>query len=294
MPDPMLWLYLALASAVLFALGNIIDKFALARLKPHEYYFFIGISYLALVLLLPLITPISFSPPLLLATAAGMAMSVGVLVFTVSEAREEISRVIVVYFSEGLFVILFAAAFLGEILTPVKYAGIALILLGVIFISMKKLEFGFRRDLLPVLAVAVIFAAGAVVMKHLLGSYDYPIVLFWQWLGYSVSFLLLLGPQLPAVVGAVRKSGATTIAASTFSNLIIYPMAFVLYAIALTLQKVSIVAPVTATQALFVVIFAALVSRFAPRLFREEITAKTLALKLSCAALIIIGVCLVS
>ena len=122
--EDMLWLYLALASAALFAFGNIIDKFAVSeRLRPESYYAIIGSSYLLLFFAAAVFFPIGFSPATAVAMAGGMMMGSMTLLYLFALAREEVSRVMTFYFTEGLFVALFAAIFLGEILTPLKYAG---------------------------------------------------------------------------------------------------------------------------------------------------------------------------
>jgi len=223
-----------------------------------------------------------------------MMMGSVTLLYLFALSREEVSRVVAFYFTEGLFVALFAALFLGEILTPLKYAGMGLIVAGAVLISLKRLEVSFRAGLLPLLVVAAVYAGASVLLKYATGGAGYLQVLVWMWAGYGLSFLIIAGPRLLPIAREIMRAGRKTVLVSAFANLVIYPLANLVYIYALSLQKASIVAPVTATQALFVVIFAALVSRFVPRLFKEEITAGTLAVKAACALLIIIGVYLVS
>lgn len=291
----MLWLYLALFAAAAFGITSIVDKLAVSRFfrSPWAYYCWWAAYSVALSLLFLLFAqwPPQFNA---FAFAAGMVSAVVGAIYLGAIGREDVSRVIPLFFLSPLFVLLLSSLFLGESLAGEKYAGIVVLVSGAVLMGVRephRLRLG-RGAKLAVLAAAVA-GVSTIFYKVATGAGGLPEVLFWNWLGYGVAGILIAHGHFGEFFREFPALGARRIGV-LLSMVVVTVAAFAAITWAYSMQSASLVSAVNASQPFFTFLYALAASFFIPKLLKEETGAKTVAFKLIGGLLIIIGVYLVS
>ena len=279
-----LWLLFAILSPVCYSLGSIIDKFVSLRdVKFYDYARVIGILNLVIGLILILFVKIPFNTYGLLALFSGIVYAILLFLYFHSLQFEEISRVIAIIYTFPVLVAVFAALFLGEFLTPIKYVAIILAVLGGILVSFKhtKKQWNLSKAL-PFLLLAIVLEAGIEVLdKYLLSSLWFLQISALFCLGIFVGcspFLLKGFKNVPkeAWLGLISSFLGTV--GSFF------------FIIAASLKEVSIVAATIATQPAITFVLASVIHRFNQKLIEEEFERKNFFLKVIAILMIAIGV----
>jgi len=167
------WIILVLIATVLWAIAAIINKFCREKLIKNSLGYIIFATPVVLVPLFLLFFE-SFTPlPMARATLAigiGALLAAGYYLYIEALAREEVSRVFILFEIIPVMVLILSTIFLKEILTVNQYIAFALIFAGSLLISFKfgkKLTFTSGAYL--VILSSVFFALHNVSLKY----YDY-------------------------------------------------------------------------------------------------------------------------
>jgi uncharacterized membrane protein len=290
----MLWLVLAIFAAACFALTNYLDKLVISRYVKSiaVYAAYFGLMNGAAALALLLLASIEYSQALLLAFAAGVLIILSTYLYLRSMREGKLSSVVFAQFASPVFVVFLAIAFLGEILTPQKYVGIALIASGVLLPIVKKgaMLAGSKYMLLFALEVAIT----NIVYKYLLGFHSYASILFWYWMGtlaVAIPLLLAMRREFFATVSSLGKMNA-----AAWASQAAYILALVASLSAFSIQSVSVVSATLASQTLFVLAYVTVGSRLVPKALalQERQQKRDIAAKLASAALIAAGIFLLA
>jgi drug/metabolite transporter (DMT)-like permease len=295
----MLWFWLAILTAALWAVSNIIDKVLVSRhiKNPTSYVIFTLYVQLAYITFLGGIFSLNFVWPMsLYALGIGALFAIAAFLYWKAMKAEEASRVISLSYLIPFVVAVLAALTLGEILTPYKYVGIALLVSSALLVSFRKIEDHIHVSpaLATILIAVVLWGAVETAEKWALGSLDIISLLFYMMLGASATLSpLLLKPATRAgfrqVLGMKKRMLAMGFASELFTML--GSLAFFK---ALTYGQVSLVAALTSLQPTFVLLFAILLSALVPHILKEDIGRKTLIFKAIAVALIIAGAYLIA
>lgn len=207
----------------------------------------------------------------------------------------EISRLSAIFFSQPIFSALLAMVFLKESVTPVKWLAIIIIVIGAILSSWenKKTKISFNNAYIFILLSTIFASIGNVVSKHAMAAMP---ALTVQVIGYFVAlpfFLIFLINK--KVFLEVKK---------TFSNLKFTSLLFLrglvgyvgicLFMLAIGAGPVAFVSALSATQPIVVFICSTLLSFFAPKIIKEEITKGALFTKVVAIILIVTGAIIIS
>jgi len=290
------WIFLALLAPALWAIMNITDKWILTN------YFKGAFSYQVLtvmtdVLIIPilfLLAPISFDPSLFVpALILGMISGFSFVIYNKAMLVEEASRVISLMYMTPLFILPMAIVFLGEVLTPVKYAGIALLVVSAILISYRKVLGKHKflsTGMILILIWGVIWAGYQVATKWMLGSVDVWSFTLWTLVGTFISGMLLtLIPKVrKEFISDVKRSKAAVYAIRVTTSML-YLVAMLSFYFAISAAPISIVGAMPSVQPVFVLLYVLLFSAFLPKILREENTRNTIILKALAVILIFIG-----
>jgi uncharacterized membrane protein len=215
-----------------------------------------------------------------------------------SLATEEVSRVVPMMKLTPVFTVALAVFLLDEVLLLPQYFGIALILAGVLLVSVGSFDDGtglpsLSRSFWLMLVASVMFAVSSVLTKFLLRSASTYDVYFWSRIGSLLPALAMLSyrPVRRAVSDVVTspiERRFHLMVGSEVTNLI----GLLVFTAALALGPVSIVSAVAAIQTLFVLIYVSglQISGFP---FDEPMTRRSLSVKVTSGVLIIFGVFLV-
>lgn len=293
----MSWVTFSILAALCWAIVNIVDKYVLSNWikKPIAaviIYIFVSLLTSLLIFIFRGFSELSHFNIFLAFVGGVLAVLMAVFYFKAVKI-EEISRVIPLYLLSPLFVMLFAAIFLNEVLTPLKYLGVVMIVLGAILISSRnffKISFGkaFWFIMLSVLSISIY----NVLLKYLLNFAD-----FWTIYGYSkigtvFPLIPILYFYLPDLLSTIKQHGKKVVIVFSL-NESLTEVGGLLCTIAIAIGYVTLVKALSSIQSLFVFLFTIILTIFYPKILKEEIKKSIIFVKLAAIIIMFIGVILI-
>jgi len=288
------WFIFAILGAIFWSGNVIFDKFVLTKRMQNPYIYNIYTMVLDVpFILIFFLIPISFNTTgIFLGIITGFILSFSNFVYNKVLMREEASVVTLLLYTKPIFVISLAWLLLSEALSIQKYLGIVLLVASSLLISYakpKKKLFLYSTISL-VLLVSFMWAIGNVISKYALFSTDYWSLLFWMLAGQLISVpIWFLHPAVRNNFVKISKSVDKKIYAYITANEVIYNLGELSFFIAASLGFVSVVTAITGMVPFFVLLFALIISIFSPKILREVLDKKTVALKLIAVILIFVG-----
>ncbi len=292
-----MWIFFSVLSVLCFATVNIIDKYVLTKwirqplvlvvilglfnwMSATVIYFIRGFSYLS-----------SFN--ILLNLIAGTSSLLAGLFYFKALKVEEVSRVTPLFYLSTLFISLFAAIFLGEVFTPLKYLGIFLLVFGAIFVSSKNpLKLSFSKALPLMLLSVTAGSASSLLVKYLLNFTDYWTVFSYLRIGGGIVSIPIAYIYLPSLISAAKKYGKRFIVVITINGLMGLS-AMLFFVIAISLGYVTLVSAIAGIQPFFILLFTVTLTMFFPSIIKEEIKRSVVFVKLLAIITMFIGVILI-
>lgn len=289
----MSWQLLTILAVFIFAITTILDKFLLTKwiknplvppllfgplgmIASFVIYLFFGFSFL------------SFQN-IVLALLVGFIYMAGEFFYYKAVSREEVSRVIPLVYLSPLFVLIFAAVFLSEILTPDKYLGVVLMVAGAFFISSKKfVQISFNKPFWFAVLSALMFAFVGIMTKYLLDFTDFWTIFAYVRLGAFVASLPGLYFYLKDFKPLIEARNLKITGLLIFNALLLL-FGILLLTLATAKGLVTLVGALTSFQPIFTFILATLFTIFLPAIVKEEIEKSLVVQKILAIALIIIG-----
>ncbi len=291
------WFIFAFIAATFWSVVVIVDKFVLTHHIKDAVTYQIFLAFVMLpflVVMLPFI-PLNTPPGLIIFTVLlGMILSLVFVLYNRALIIEEASRVTPLLFISPLFVLLFSFLFIGEELSLKRYAGILLMILSAITVSLRGIERGHSLSVSPALLIIlfldVITAGKDVISKLMLYHMDYRSYLFWFILGNIIGRpLLLLIPHSGEKLLTIMRTLPPRIFLLSLINTVLAWTGYILYFKAISMTYVSLVSAIPASQPFLVFIFATILGAFYPELIKEDINRNTIALKGIAVVCIIAG-----
>jgi drug/metabolite transporter (DMT)-like permease len=296
------WISIAILSAALLGLVNIFDSHLITRRMPslRAYLFLVGFMLLASGLLFAYLFPLPAglsSWRLLVAITSGIlrAGSVTILLYTLK--TEEVSRAVPVVSIYPVFVALMAVPLLGETLGYLHWLAIAIVVAGVVMVSIKRNPGGRVRRPGGIILLLLLAASLLLALADVTGKYAISYISFWNmyWLSIAiiaVIFLLIsLRPRVLKELGSLKRpASALTLVAIT--ELLVVAGA-VLFFWAMENGPVSLVSTIASTRPIFVVVYALILSRIWPNFLVWQPGRLALGLKLVAAVLIAGGIAVI-
>jgi transporter family protein len=243
------WYYLALGSSVVMALSTIVEKGALRKEHASAYSAsFTLLTFLISLVFLPFADFNISALQLLYIFLLGITSSAGFLLTARVFKHGSISVASPIFSSlPVLLTVVGAFLFLGERLTYVNYAAIAIIVVAIYLILFKsskskvKTEFDGSKYLGYIALVAVINAFGAVFLRYLLLSIN-PLALLVLLEGFialdTITFTHLRYGGLHEAFSNLRKNRLPIFTTSVFTT-----TSRVLYYLSVSVAFVSLVSP---------------------------------------------------
>lgn len=291
-----MWILLTLLAAFIYAVVNTIDKHVVSKYKPEPIIFVSLISGLGFVigLIFLLFVKIPLNWLILLALLNGAFYPTVNILYFKSLRLEEVSRVVPWFSLYIVLVVIGAAIFLGETLALKQYLGIAILLIGIFMLTIKK---GFKvkpgRWMIFMFLASVIIAVESLLEKYLLNNGFKPLELFTIiQLGAFIGFLPYgIFNWLKIKTAILARSPVLKIIAVnqtlTISGTLILLMA-------ISLGLVSLVSVLESLQYFFLLSLTLLISLFYPKILKEELSGSLVSLKIIAVALVIAGIYLIS
>lgn len=295
------WFFYIITSVIFWGLNAIIDKVVLTK---HLNAFSYSIAYIPARLIvlvgILLFVPINFNSNFFyLAFAAGILSVCGYYLYAFAMKREEASRISALTSLYPAFVAVLAAVFLNEIFSIKSYAGILLVILGAVLISYRR-KTGNAQKMIPFAIILIVIGTnGFYGIEQTISKISLNYYQFWQFFAiYSISSLLMTFP--PLVIPHFRNSFVkelmglkrNMIFLLLFSSTI-WILGVALFFYSASLGPVTLVSTLSITSPFLTLLFTIALSKFWPKILKEEIDRKTVALKLFSIALIFLGTYLI-
>ncbi len=291
----MSWAFFAILAALVWAVGNIADKFILTKWVKNPLVILVFVAFLGLLssVLIYFIKGFSYLPVsgAILIIATGFLYNGGNLTYLWAVQKEEISKVMPLIYLDPFFTVILAAIFINEILTPLNYLGVLFFILGVILISSK--DFRFKLNMASGIAIlsAFLFAITNILEKYSLASTDFWTVFAYLRIGFFLGLVIILPLCMKDLKQTLKEPANKLIYILFFQSFSIIGTLF--FIIALSYGYASLTATLAAIQPLFVFILASFISVFYPKILQEKISRKILATKFVSILLIFLGTMLI-
>jgi len=298
-----MWLLFAFLGPVSWAVSTHIDKYLVDRyFRDADTAVLMLFTALVGILALPVIwyfEPGVFSASwraIAVMTASGV-MYIGSMLFYLRAIQSEEASVVAPLFQmTTIFTFVLAWLMLGETLTLHAGAGAGLIIAGVLFLS---LDVNFRLTaikpsvVLGMVACTFILALANVLFKFYAVHDDFWVTTFWTFAGEALfGFALLLRPSYRRQIKALVHTHAGALLGVCGANELINLGGGLGVRYAAMLAPVALVAAVASTTTLFVFAVGTLVSTFAPRYGREDLSRASVIRKVIAAVIVTAGVLL--
>jgi len=298
-----MWLVFAFMGPVAWAASTHIDKYLVDRyFQDSDTAVLMVFTSLIGVVMLPFIgwfQPGVLAPGLraiAVMTAAGVLYVASMLFYLRAIQSEEASVVAPLFQTATIFSFVLAWLLLGEMLSWKSGAGLALIIAGVLFLSLDR-AVGVRRlktrTVLGMLACTFILALTAVIFKFYAVRDEFWTTTFWTFVGEALFGIAIL--MIPAYrrqfVDLVKTNTGALLGVNGANELINLGGGLgVRYAT--MLAPVALVSAISSTTTLFVFAFGTLLTLFAPHLSHEDLSRRNLTRKGVAAAVVTAGVLL--
>lgn len=294
-----LYIIIAIIAYSLFAINGVIDKFLLSKevRSPAVYAFYIGITSPLTFILAPFGLKFLSATDLVVAIVGG-ACFVGALFFLYKATTQtSISRILPI---EGglvpVFTFFFAYIILDERLTQVQLSACLLLVVGAVVISLKRDKQGWHsRAFGNAVIAAVLFALSFVLTKYTFDHSNFVSGLIWTRLGFlAVSLSLLIPPSIRKAIFSAPKQTSTGSKYLYYGARLSGGVAGLLQNYAISLGSVTIVNAMQGTQYALLLIGTIFLSRYFPKILKEQVSRSILVQKILAIILISTGLILLT
>ncbi|MBW2974797.1 DMT family transporter [Candidatus Woesearchaeota archaeon] len=294
------WIILVLTATVIWSIAGIINKFCRVSYIESSLGYLIFIapaSFFAAILLL--FEPFTLLPAkeAFFALLTGVAITIGYYLYLEAIHKEEISKVFILFGVGPLFVLVLSTIFLKEVLTIHQYIAFALIFIGSTLMLFKRIEHKIKLTFgaLLVLLSSFFFSVQDVILKYI-SKVNLTTMMFYREAGYlaSILIILLISPKArkhtkKVITDLNLKQTALVYGAEMMG------MTGVFFAyLAIQRGPVSLVKVMHGFETIFVMIFTVILSLYFPKIIKEELNLKTIAIKMISIVLMLGGLFLIA
>ncbi len=291
----MLWLAIALLAPMLFAVSNIFDNdltnLHFKKVPTLVYYSSLfNTLFLPFVFLIqrPVALPIAMIP---VAIAIGAIEILYLFPYYAALRRDDTSVVVSLFGLGKLFIPFLAYLFVREALHPIQYVGFSLIILGSICVSLNlKQHIKLNAAFGYMLSCSALLSVEAILYKYIFDSVSWGTGFTWSVI-FSFVFALCfwLVPKWRSDI--FEKSDAFVHKLPVFlANEFFTFSGSAALTYAVSIGSVTLTQGIESTQPFFVLIYALLLKRFMPKVFKERIDGKSLRRKFFWFVVIIVGI----
>jgi uncharacterized membrane protein len=292
------WIALALLSAAILAVSNLLDKTVVHRYVTSSLTLplMIGIAHTTLGLIIIAFVQIPDGVTLnatLIALLSGALIGLTGLIWIIVAYRQEISRVIPVTQTAPIFAATLAVLFLDESMTRLQWASVIATVTGAISLKIgENYRSIFIQKSFFILIVAAIISAsaniiGKVALNDLPVMYTHGI----RSIGLGTLFIIVgLRPAPIANLTALIRNRSSGLIIFGVNEFIVANLGLILLLTALTKAPASLVLALAGTRAMFVVLFSTALALVWKGALGEDTAHRVIALKIAAVTLIVGGV----
>lgn len=292
-----LWLLFGLFAALSWALTNTIDKYVLSKLVKNPIAPIIVSSVIGVILSISIYFVKGFDSLSYIHISLALLNGAIYLILTFFYFKalqiEEMSRIVPLFYVSPLFILIFAFLLLEEILKPINYFGVLLLIIGAVLINYKKgINIKFGKAFWFMMISSLALSLSEIIRKYLLDYAEFWTILSYGFIGTFITLgvMIIFKREFIKELAHCNFKTLLTISTSSVTNL----TGIFLLTVGLSLGSVTLVNAVASLQPLFVLLIAIILSIFIPKIIKEEISRGTIIFKLISIILMIIGVMMVS
>ena len=294
------WIAGALASTLLFSIVSILDKRLVSNLFPNFATFNITFAllqfFIAAVFFVGVVPTVGFDggAGIVWAAASGLLWAGGLSLIFYGLSIEEVSRVAPMQSVTPVFTALIAVTFFDDVVTPLQWIAIIVIVSAAVMINLRRVNGRFRiargRAFVVLMAAALVLAMAFIVSDEATDRMN-----IWATQGFRALFMGLgilafaWRPERMQVVIHTLRNPRTALMMFMTEG-ILGPIAALSFVYALSVGPVSLVTTVAAVRPLSVLIISAALSTPVWYFLDEPLDRETIALKVTSTVLIVGGV----
>jgi len=288
---------LALVAGLLWAISNIIDKIALTKYVRNPFAVMPAVSMMSLIVGTVIVT-INYQPYpegifwRLAFFAALNFLSIVFYFFALKD--EEVSRMVPLYGTTPVFMVLIELIAFGTKLSIWQYWGVAAVVIGAIVLSWKTSGLKFnKKGLFLILGSSITWAVAVVFLTDILDTYGY--WLGWGWVELVIGVLGMISLIFirQEFIRVVKSSGRKILYLIMSSQLFSISAKAILFFAAVS-WVASLSSAVASDQFILLFLFSLLISWKYPQILKEEINPRIIIQKTISILLIIAGIFLIS
>lgn len=294
-----MWFIIAFVGYFLLATVFVLDKFILTKSvsKPIVYAFYSTIFMFGALLAWPFGVELLKGIDWLWAVVSGVSFGLGFWTLFVAVKKGEASHINP--FNGATVTIstyLLSSYFLGESLTQLQLAGIGILVFASILLSFEKSKKfnGFHSGFLWAILSGVFFAISHVAAKYLYEIYPFLTGFIWTRATTGLVGLFLLAfPSVRQTFKKTKKRSKKPARRHALSIVVIDKilavLAVVLIQYAAAISSVSLVIALSGLQYVLMFVMIYLLTKLAPKLFKEYFTKRELAVEMIAIILVVMG-----
>ncbi len=295
----MTWIFYSILAALFWSSVNIADKVIITKLTKDPvvpmfllsivgFIWGVGIVWMQG---LPLLTPTQWFFALFGIAVLGIISDI---FYFRAMQREEVSRVVPIFYVQAFFVAVIAAVTIGEQFHPVTYLGIVLLVFGAILLSSERItRIRLRAGFWLMLGAALMLSITSVMAKYFLASMSPYQMFALTNIGYFVLFLPWVFAHRFSLKLFYQRYGVSGTIGVTLTQLLSI-VGVLFYFLALDQGTATLVSALTSLQPFFVLFSAVVVSHWWPQIYNEVVDAPTVARKFVAMIAMVIGALLVT
>jgi len=293
------WFLVALATPVLHAIANHIDKHLISKYfqggAVGTLVLFTSIFALLAMPVIYLLNPLvaHFDSQTSLIILNGFLSLAYVIFYLYALFDDEASFVAPFFQLVPVFGFILGYFILGETLLTHQVVASLLIIFGAMILAFDiGNKFRLKKKLLVLmLSSSLLYAASGVIFKLFSGETDFSTTLFWNMAGQvllGLILFILVRSYRTQFIAVIRENTLSILGLNLLNGLIILAGDIFLF-YALLLAPVALVLSVSGVQPLFVFIFGILLTRFLPSFGAESMEKKVLTQKIIGILVIVLG-----
>ena len=294
------WLFYAILSYALYSVTNFIDKFLVEKQTYEPVTLIILGGFLSFFVALLLFVwkgfPVVEQLQIFLLILIGILLSFYCLPYFKALLLEDTSRVVPLFQFFPIFVLVLSYIFLKQTLTANQLLGFGFITAGGFILGSERLSikvFRLRKSFWYMMLSSFLYALTSILFKFVTVT-DFWVSMSYQTLGITLgAFLLLLFKPYRRIflkdITHLKKKTAAVLAVSQCITL----GADFSYFFAITLASAALVSVMQGTQPVFVMLYGLLLTLFFPKIIKEDISRKTLGIKIAAIFILFVGIVLI-
>lgn len=266
------WIILVLIAQFLQAIVVLIDKYLVTSPeipKPATYAFYVGVLSIFPIVLVPFGVIEMIPPEALWLAAIAAATYISALLYLYSALRiadaTDVAPFLGAVTATATFLLSFV--FLDSDLPPHFLQGIALLVLGMLFVAHIRFS---SKGFWQLVAAGILFAASAIAIKLMFNKIDFINAFFWSRMANVAGALLLLFwiPNIRHISKSAEVSTSKT-RWLIIGNKVLSGFVFLLMLVAIKMGDVSVANALAALQFIFLFVIVILLGEHRPKYIKE-------------------------